>query len=250
MSWGSWVLILVYAALLVSALVRLPETWPWLGQRFPPLRRWSDALLARPAWLQAIAWANIVLGVGLGIYTGILLNTMVARPLWNSAILGPLFLVSGLSAGAAMLHLASALRGERPASPGMVAGAWSALVQPLGEARPDRQAASGLLRADIGFIAIELVLIGLLLANLTTSSASHAAAAGLLMSGPYAWAFWGGVVVLGLLVPMALQALELGHRLGHSIVPALLVLAGGYTLRWVMVNAGQVSELVAVGVQP
>ena len=122
MSWGSWVLILVYAALLVSALVRLPEAWPWLGQRVPPLRRWSDALLARPAWLTAIAWANIVLGVGLGIYTGILLNTMVARPLWNSAILGPLFLVSGLSAGAAMLHLASALRGERPASPGMLGG--------------------------------------------------------------------------------------------------------------------------------
>jgi formate-dependent nitrite reductase membrane component NrfD len=250
MSWGSWLLLIVYAALLVSALVRLPEAWPWLGQRVPPLRRWSDALLARPAWLEAIAWANIVLGVGLGIYTGILLNTMVARPLWNSAILGPLFLVSGLSAGAAMLHLAGALRGERPAPAGAVGGAWSALVQPLGDTRPDKRTANGLLRADMGFIAIELVLIGLLLANLYTSSASHAAAAGLLMSGPYAWAFWGGVVVLGLIVPMALQALELGHRIAHSVVPALLVLAGGYTLRWVMVNAGQVSELVAAGMQP
>lgn len=250
MSWGSWVLILVYAALLLSALVRLPEAWPWLGERVPVLRRWSAALLARPAWIEAIAWANIVLGVALGIYTGILLNTMVARPLWNSAILGPLFLVSGLSAGAAMLHLASSLRGGRPASPGMLGGAWSALVQPLGDTRPGPQAAHGLLRADIGFIAVELVLIGLLLANLYTSSASHAAAAGLLTSGFYAWAFWGGVVVLGLLVPMALQALELGRRMAHSVVPALLVLAGGYTLRWVMVNAGQVSELVAVGVQP
>ena len=48
-----------------------------------------------------------MLGVGIGIYTGILLNTMVARPLWNSAILGPLFLFSGLSAGAAMMHIAS-----------------------------------------------------------------------------------------------------------------------------------------------
>ena len=250
MSWGSWLLILVYAALLVSALVRLPEAWPWLGERVPPLRRWSDALLERPAWLAAIAWANIVLGVGLGIYTGILLNTMVARPLWNSAILGPLFLVSGLSAGAAMLHLASAWRGERPAARGALAGAWSALVQPLGDARPGSQAASGLLRADIGFMATELVLIGLLLANLSTSSASHAAAAGLLMSGAFAWAFWGGVVMLGLLLPMALQALELRHRLAHTVVPALLVLAGGYTLRWVMVHAGQMSELVAAGAQP
>ena len=123
MSWGSWVLILVYAALLVSALVRLPEAWPWLGQRVPPLRRWSDALLARPAWLTAIAWANIVLGVGLGIYTGILLNTMVARPLWNSAILGPLFLVSGLSAAAAMVHLVSSLVPGQPAPRSFLGGA-------------------------------------------------------------------------------------------------------------------------------
>jgi hypothetical protein len=28
-------------------------------------------------------------------------------------------------------------------------------------------------------------------------------------------------------------------------VPALLVLVGGYTLRWLMVNAGQVSEVVS-----
>jgi protein NrfD len=93
MSWGSWVLIIVYAVLLASALVRLPEAWPWAARRFPVLRTWSDVLEARPTVVQALAWANIVLGVGLGIYTGILLDTMVARPLWNSAILGPLFLV-------------------------------------------------------------------------------------------------------------------------------------------------------------
>ncbi|HET9821471.1 MAG TPA: NrfD/PsrC family molybdoenzyme membrane anchor subunit [Burkholderiaceae bacterium] len=245
MSWGSWVLILVYGALLLSALVRLPEAWPWAGERVPRLRQWSDALLARPQLLRAIAWANIVLGVGLGIYTGILLNTMVARPLWNSAILGPLFLVSGLSAGAAMLHLASVLRGDRPAARGMVGGAWSAIVQPVGGAWPARAAAGGLVRADQAFIVVELLLIGLLLANLATSSASHAAAMGLLMGGAYGALFWGVVVGLGLLVPLALQALELGHRIPHTVLPALLVLVGGYALRWVMVNAGQASRIVS-----
>ena len=67
-------------------------------------------------------WANIALGVVLGIYTGILLNTMVARPLWNSAILGPLFLFSGLSAGAAMVHLAAVLLPGRPARQGLIGG--------------------------------------------------------------------------------------------------------------------------------
>ena len=36
----------------------------------------------------------------------------------------------------------------------------------------------------------------------------------------------------------------LARRIPHTIVPALLVLAGGYTLRWLMVNAGQMSEIV------
>jgi formate-dependent nitrite reductase membrane component NrfD len=244
MSWGSWVLILVYAVLLASALFRLPESWPWLASRLPVLRRASDELLARPGLVRALAWANIALGVGLGIYTGILLNTMVARPLWNSAILGPLFLVSGLSAGAAMVHLATRVLPGRPAPAGMVGGAFAALWQPLGAAPPEPAAANDLIRADTVFLAVELVLIGLLLANLFTSSASHAAAGALLTTGPYALAFWGGVVGLGIVLPLALQGLELSHRIPHSVAPALLVLAGGFALRWVMVQAGQASQIV------
>ena len=71
-----------------------------------------------------------------------------------------------------------------------------------------------------------------------------AVAAALIVSGPYAWAFWGVVVALGILVPLALQGLELGHRIPHTVVPALLVLVGGFALRWVMVNAGQMSHIV------
>ena len=244
MSWGSWVLIAVYGVLLASALIRLPEAWPWLGRRVPVLWTLSGALLARPGLVKALACANIALGVGLGIYTGILLNTMVARPLWNSAILGPLFLFSGLSAGAAMMHLASKVRGARPSPQGMVGGALAALCQPLGNASPEKRTVDSLIRADVAFLAIELVLIGLLLANLYTSTASHAAAAALIVSGPYAWAFWGGIVGLGVLAPLALQGLELGHKIPHTVVPALLVLVGGFTLRWVMVNAGQASHIV------
>ncbi len=88
-------------------------------------------------------------------------------------------------------------------------------------------------------------MLGLLLIGLLTASASHAAAFDLLMSGRYAVAFWGVLIVLGILVPLLLQGLELGRRIPHTVVPALLVLIGGYTLRWLMVNAGQVSEVVS-----
>src|SRR5512134_2166473 len=141
MSWGSWVLLLVYGVLLVSALIRLPDAWPWLAQRLPVLQRASDGLLARPALIKAVAWTNIVLGVLLGVYTGILLNTMVARPLWNTTILAPLFLVSGLSAAAAMVHLAKRVFPGRPAPRSLIGGALASMVQHLGPQPPGKHTA-------------------------------------------------------------------------------------------------------------
>jgi protein NrfD len=245
MSWGSWVLLIVFPVLLASALIRLPDAWPWLTDTVPVLKRWSEQLNARPQWIATLGWLNIGFGVALGIYTGILLSTMVARPLWNQSILGPLFLVSGLSAGAAALHLMSTiLPPRRPAAGGMVGGALGALVQPLGSELPDRATGNALIRADLAFLAIELLLLGLLLIGLTTGSASHVAAFQLLMSGKFAITFWGVLIALGIVVPIVLQSLELRHRLPHTVVPAVLVLVGGFTLRWLMVNAGQVSSIV------
>jgi formate-dependent nitrite reductase membrane component NrfD len=244
MSWGSWVLLIVYGVLLVSALIRLPDAWPWLGRKLPVLQRISDAMVANPALLRMLGWASILLGVILGIYTGILLNTMVARPLWNSAILGPLFLVSGLSAAAAMVHLATRIFPGRPAPQGMIGGAFASMVQNLGPQPPEKRTVDSLIRADLAFLAIELLLIALLVISLLTSSASHAEAAKLILGGSYTMIFWLGVVTVGIVVPLALQALELGHRIPHTVLPAVLVLAGGFALRWVMVNAGQASTFI------
>ena len=188
-----------------------------------------------------------MLGVGLGIYTGILLNTMVARPLWNSAILGPLFLVSGLSAGAAVMHIAATLLQGRSAPQGMVGGAFSAHAAAAGCAASRRRAPRSRWCATTrsswspNWSSSRLLLI-----NLHTSSASHAVAASLITTGPYALPFWLGVVGVGVLLPLAWQGLELSHKVAHTVLPALLVLAGGFTLRWVMVNAGQISEITPV----
>jgi formate-dependent nitrite reductase membrane component NrfD len=244
MSWGSWVLILVYPVLIASALLRLPESWPWLARVVPAVGKASAWLIERPAVIRTLGWANIALGVALGIYTGILLNTMVARPLWNSAILGPLFLVSGLSAAAAMVHLATRIFPGRPAPQGMIGGAFASMVQNLGPQPPEKRTVDSLIRADLAFLAIELLLIALLVISLLTSSASHAEAAKLILGGSYTMIFWLGVVTVGIVVPLALQALELGHRIPHTVLPAVLVLAGGFALRWVMVNAGQASTFI------
>lgn len=244
MSWGAWVLIFVYGVLLASSVVRLHEAWPWLGQVLPALPRWSHALTAAPRRLAALGWVNLVLGAALGIYTGILLNTMVARPLWNSAIVAPLFLVSGLSTGAAVLHVLETLQRRLSRLRWPPPGRLPALLQQVGPHPPGHGATTSLVRFDQTFIVAELALILLLLIDLSTGSISKTGAAALIMSGPYAWPFWLGVVTLGLVVPLGWQARMLARGAAHSVLPALLVLAGGYTLRWIMVNAGQVSQFL------
>jgi protein NrfD len=213
MSWGGWILILVYPFLALAALASIPGD---LLARWPALARFAGRV-RDPAALRHLGSASIVAGVALGIYTGILLSSLGARPLWASAALGPLFLVSGLSTGAAVAHLIAR--------------------------DPDEQAS--LLKADNVFLTVELALIGLMLVGLLTASAVHMHAAGLLLGGPYTAVFWVFVVGLGILLPLLLQTLMASHRIPHTVVAPLLVIGGGLALRFVIVYAGQYSHWIS-----
>jgi protein NrfD len=212
MSWGAWILVAVYPVSILFALAVLDaadlEAWlaraPWLAG---PARALRDLALARRVGLRR---ACVVVGAALGVYTGILLSALGARPLWSSAVLGPLFLASGISAGAALLLLFRLEAAER---------AW-------------------LVRVDLVALAAEAALLALFVLGHATGGAEGQAALALLTRGPYALAFWGLVVGAGLALPALLEALE--HRLAAlaSLAPAL-VLAGGLALRWVVVAAGQ-----------
>ncbi|MEN8183925.1 MAG: NrfD/PsrC family molybdoenzyme membrane anchor subunit, partial [Myxococcota bacterium] len=108
MSWGSWILLLVYPALLANFLLRIPSL---IGSG--NLRHLSERLIRHEMFVKWTGAMNMLLGALLGVYTGILLSTLGARPLWNSAMLGPLFLTSGLSAAAAFVHMIARDRSER-----------------------------------------------------------------------------------------------------------------------------------------
>jgi protein NrfD len=242
MSWGSWILLLVYPALAANAIVHLPEAIPPLARRFPVFTRISDYILAREKFVVVIGLANVVVGVALGIYTGILLGTLGARPLWNSAVLGPLFLFSGLSTAAALLHGILVFTMPDNELPDFADFILSALTRRI-QARPlDQRVAPVLAGADNSFLTIELGLIGLLLLGHLTSTAVHKQAASLLLTGPYASVFWVLVIGLGILFPLVLQTLELQHRIRHTIAPSALVLLGGIALRFILVFAGQESH--------
>lgn len=110
MSWGAWILLLVYPVLLAGVLLDPPRLLLRAAPALDPLwRRLADSMLVR----RSIGFVSITTGIVLGIYTGILLSALGARPLWSSGLLGPLFLVSGLSTSAAFAHWASPEPAER-----------------------------------------------------------------------------------------------------------------------------------------
>ncbi len=242
MSWGSWILLLVYPALAGSALITLPEAVPALARRFPVLVRLSRTIQDRSRLLNTIGFANVALGILLGIYTGILLSAMGARPLWNSALLGPLFLFSGLSAGASLLHLLSHVSHSRNPEEDFSDALISALVHWLRPRSSSGEGSRKLVHADNSFLTIELFLLILFLVGLASSTAAHQHAVQLLLTGPYAAPFWVLVIGLGILLPLVLQFLETQKKIRPSLVPALLVIAGGLSLRFILVFAGQTSH--------
>ena len=171
------------------------------------------------AWRRRLAIAGLPLGLAVAVYTAVLLGVLVARPLWNTPVLSLLFVLSALSSAAAALMLAAPAREHHALS-----------------------------TADIGLIAAETITLASLLFFGALSSTSARHGVGLIAAGDYAWSFWVGVVLLGLLVPAAIEIRAARVHATPRALAALaawLVLAGGFMLRYVVVYAGQQSVLIA-----
>jgi protein NrfD len=211
MSWGAWILVLVYPALWLNTLIRIPNAFKNL---IPIFDRLSARINQHPFLIKSIGTLNMLLGTLLGMYTGVLLSSIGARPLWNSAMLWMVFLVSGLSAASAFVHLIARDPEERVL----------------------------LAKADNGFLTLELFVIGGFISGLLTSSGVHSEAVTLILTGPYASVFWVGVIGLGIIIPLFIQMLAVNGKVKHSPAAPLMVLLGGLVLRFVIVYAGQYSH--------
>ena len=180
-------------------------------------------------WRQAVglrhlfAAINIVLGLGVCIYTGVLLGSLRARAFWNTPILPVLFLVSGLSTGAAAQAL--------------LAGAW-----PYTGSAADVEAVHAALRSlDLTLIVFELMVLFLYVVMMRLAAGQVAARiAAQWLAGPKSFAFWGGLVVLGLGAPGLLYLIP--SAAAHHTAP-VLILIGGLVLRFLVVFSDERAEL-------
>jgi formate-dependent nitrite reductase membrane component NrfD len=196
MSVGAWGLLFFGLCATLAALgTAARETrWRWRPLSWKPVRALGSGLAAK-----VIAVAGLVCGFFLAGYTGVLL-AVTNRPIWaDTHWLGLLFLVSGISTGAATLILLSLWR--RDATAGTLA--WLS--------RFDRQA-----------LVLELIVLIVFVVSLGSVVR--------VLIG-----FWGAVLLLGVVGAGIAVPLALGHgdspQLSRLARPAALVIAGGLLLR-------------------
>jgi len=213
MSWGAWTLMLITPLSIVWVASYMKEMFPDWNWKF-------DFLEKLEAWViknrLPFAWIMMILAIILGVYTGILLSAFNARPLWNTSILGPLFLVSGFSTGLATIIWISKSEHERKV----------------------------LSQIDLIFNAVELFLIVHLFMGFMAGTSVAIEASQLFLGGPFTVSFWVFVVLLGLIFPATLETLELWGYHIPKWVPPFLILFGGLMFRFVMVEAGQITRFL------
>lgn len=211
MSWGAWTLMIITPLAFIwsaSFLRELVPVWDWR------LKILYDIEKLAIKYRKHMAWALVFLSVILGIYTGILLSAFNARPLWNTSLLGPLFLTSGLSTGAATIMWMSRDHAER-----MLFS-----------------------KIDLILIGVELFFIIHLFMGFMASTEVQINAAELFLGGEFTVSFWVFVILLGLVFPAILEVMELrGYKVPVAI-PALLIIFGGLMFRLIMVEAGQITR--------
>ncbi|SDF42148.1 NrfD/PsrC family molybdoenzyme membrane anchor subunit [Sporolituus thermophilus] len=164
------------------------------------------------------------LALALGTYTGMLIGVVPGRPLWNSAIVPVLFLVSGLVCAAAVLTVLLHTfpnRGERDAE---------TALEVLGELK-------------LFLVVTEAMLITFHLIVLTLASVGARETVMHLVWGPRHIQFIWIQIIMGLVLPMLLLIWAKKSTLS-PVLAGLMSVIGVYALRLNFVLGGQETPLM------
>lgn len=167
-----------------------------------------------------------IVGFAVVLYSGLLLSSVQAVPIWHSPTLPVLFAMSALSCGCAFALLISGF-----------AGSYGVFLRTM------RRVSA----ADVAVIVFETIVVAAFFATAFSSSyAVTGEGARLLLEGGLRGPFVIGFIGCGLIVPFALKLMELvAHRrlVSVELVSAISVLAGGFALRCCIVVVGAHPEV-------
>ncbi len=229
MSVGSWLLLIFSVITTLHALAWLPEKYSSIR-----IRKRKFSLPTNRAAIRGIIGAvGFPVGLAVGIYTGVLLGAVPARPFWNTPMVAMLFLVSALSTATAVMLLVST---------------WNARK---GGGELFHRERKILYSVDVVLILFEIFLVIPYILHNSLSTASQSASLDLILGGEFSGLFWYGFVAVGLLIPLVMETIDLipeisrrqktSHSLFLGYLSAVMVLAGGFLLRYIFVYAGQAS---------
>jgi len=160
------------------------------------------------AFRRKFSLVGMLFGFFLAAYTGVLLSNS-AMPFWaDSRLMGALFLASGGSTGMAAVALIMFITG------GSISETWHKIEV-----------------ADRFSMLVEILVLAVFLAVLGSAAQP-------ITSGHFAPLFWGGLVAAGLILPLLLNLFG-GRVRALGAVSAVLVLVGGFILRYVIVMSIQ-----------
>ena len=203
MSMGAWALLGFSACAFLAALMTLLEDAGKVGR------------LGRPKLLVGLVGAFF--GFFLAAYPGVLLGA-TARPLWiEGHALGALFLAVGASTGAAAIALLLMLVGRRSAT-GM--GAVRTVLV-------------------LALIVQLLSVVAFVVSVQMSGSVAAARALATLTSGQFKLTFWLGAILVGCVLPLLIGVVA-WRSVGLTALASLLVLVGGFLVKFVIMAAGQV----------
>jgi len=198
-NWRSWMVWGAYFLTAHGAIVAL-----WLGAGW----------FGFAGVLHALVWPAIVVSILTTSYTGFLFAQGLARDLWQGPHAALDLLAQAIAEGGAVVMLASALAGGGSSDRALTVLLLAALT------------------VHLTFITFE---------NLLTPSATrhHALAVDAIRRGPFARLFWGGAIVGGGLVPLAVLALAVLGAPSVALLGAILALGGSFAWEYIWVEAGQ-----------
>ncbi len=170
---------------------------------------------------KALNAIGLSVAVFLAAYTGVLL-TETSRPFWSDTpFLGALFLASGVSTAIAFIYFFYDLKKSEDNNGSVEVSKYKLKL------------------VDNMAIFAELVIILFMLIELANQHR-------LILMQKVSGMFWIGVVLIGLVIPLFINFYSMisyrikGKKMSKSLITPILIIVGGFLLRYVVVIAGQI----------
>ena len=214
-SWGSWLQTIFFGISAIYALMWFLETGK--VKKFPA---WLGDVKLR----QLTGFIGIPFALAVGVYHGFLLMVFKSRPLWNTGPVTIMAICGFVMTGIALVILVLSILPRHK------------------ELLIELKVSRNILGVAI---VIQLFTIALWMSSLYFGpGGSHQAMLRLITE--FALLFWAGAIFLGLVLPLIVGVLALFHerrteKFSYAIpmLTSLMVLIGGFILRYVVIIAGQ-----------